>query len=615
MRNPFPFEGGKPAAVAGCALPMTEKEFVMTLLSISLSQLVPSKANPRKLFDVSTIEGLAASIRADGLLQNLVVAPANGKGKRYTIISGERRYRALKLLEERGELPDGFTIPVEVRSRLTKEESLRLSTVENLQRADLTPLEQTAALTKLVKDGERLDDVAAQTGLSATTIKRRLALNGLCKEAKQALEAKILSLAQAEALTLGTDEDQKRFVEEIGRGQFHSPDWIKSRLIGKRPCVSDAIFPLERYTGTLTTDLFADDAASFFDDAEQFLSLQKEAAEELAEHHRATAAWVDVTEDWHIRHWHYEEAPEGEPGGVLINVSPRGEVEIIEGLIKTKLDDDTAEAIAENPIAPPKRKASHSTSLRRMLACHKSMAVQEMLLSATRRAKELAAVRSFVELEQHTSIGMLAKEEDPQGAYRVLDAQAKHFAAKLGLVPEQGEDIWSVFPPDRPDDVAVYRSVKAFSDHELEAFQILVTALSFGQGNCDKFDTGESLFNVIARDLKVSMRNHWRPDRSFFEKRTRDQLVSVAKECGFGDGRSSLSSYKKSELVSGLAKFFAEAQSAADPTPAQRKALDWLPQVMLFPAVDPDAGDAAEDMDADPGEDGLADEHEFSEAA
>jgi len=77
----------------------------MTIQSVSLAQLSPSRDNPRKLFEVSDLEGLAASIRADGLLQNLVVAPA--KGRTFSIISGERRYRALKLLEERGQLPEG----------------------------------------------------------------------------------------------------------------------------------------------------------------------------------------------------------------------------------------------------------------------------------------------------------------------------------------------------------------------------------------------------------------------------------------------------------------------------------------------------------------------------
>jgi hypothetical protein len=60
-------------------------------------------------------------------------------------------------------------VAVEIRDDLSKDDTLRIATVENLQRQNLTPLEETAALTKLIHKGTTLDDVVAQTGLSATT--------------------------------------------------------------------------------------------------------------------------------------------------------------------------------------------------------------------------------------------------------------------------------------------------------------------------------------------------------------------------------------------------------------------------------------------------------------
>lgn len=83
----------------------------MTMQTVALSSLQPGRGNPRKAMDHNGIEGLAASIRNDGLLQNLVVKPVKGKGEHYRIVSGERRYRALKLLQERGELGCGFCRP------------------------------------------------------------------------------------------------------------------------------------------------------------------------------------------------------------------------------------------------------------------------------------------------------------------------------------------------------------------------------------------------------------------------------------------------------------------------------------------------------------------------
>ena len=80
----------------------------MSLQTISLSALQPGRGNPRKVIDRDSLEGLAASIRNDGLLQNLVVSPVKGKGEHYRIVSDERRYRALKLLQERGEVDEDF---------------------------------------------------------------------------------------------------------------------------------------------------------------------------------------------------------------------------------------------------------------------------------------------------------------------------------------------------------------------------------------------------------------------------------------------------------------------------------------------------------------------------
>ena len=90
------------------------------------------------------------------------------------------------------------------------------------------------------------------------------------------------SLSQAEALTLGTDEMQRTILEEIERGIAFSADDIKTTALDDRPTLAAAIFPLEQYTGTITTDLFAEDETSYFDNWEEFLRLQKAAVEQLA---------------------------------------------------------------------------------------------------------------------------------------------------------------------------------------------------------------------------------------------------------------------------------------------------------------------------------------------
>jgi ParB family chromosome partitioning protein len=333
--------------------------------------------------------------------------------------------------------------------------------------------------------------------------------------------------------------------------------------------------------------------------------LQKEAVAELVKHHEASAAWVDLTESYSIPDWQYRKAGKREKKGVLINLSPSGRVEIREGLARRKMDQATAREIADSPVVAAKPKAEYGRPLCEYIAYHKTVAVAELLLANPRKAQETMVARMLAGLRLHPAFAALAKAAEPQSAYRVLEPVAGQFADKLGFEGEEGCSIWTRFQPFRRNDAAFYDAVKALSDDDLTRLQTLLTVLSFGQENCDALDTGQSLFNRVALDLAIDMRKHWRPDEAFFAKRSQKQLVAIARECGFADGNGSFAVYKKSELVTGLARFFQTARAAAEPTEAQRKAREWLPGCMLFPAVDPGAAsdpsdDEADEEDADP---------------
>lgn len=568
----------------------------MTIETIPLSAIEPSKANPRTAFDASGIAGLAASIQTDGLLQNLVVAPMKGKGKqnRYRIISGERRYRALQLLIKQGHLQDGHAVPVEIRRGLSRDDTLRLATVENLQRENLPPLDEADALTRLVQDGEKLDTLVAQTGLSERTIKRRLALNNLCDSACRALESGAISLAQAEALTLGDEDAQTRILERLIEGYHDTAEDIKHHLLDAKCPVAIAIFPRERYSGTYTRDLFADEATTYFDDVEQFFTLQREAVAELAERHAEHADWIEVTEEYRLQSWRYREAEEGEErGGVVINLSPTGKVEVREGLARRDIDaraGNTGEAVA-----PAKKvKPAYSATLCRDLAHHKSMAVQSLLLADRRKAREVAAVLmlggsdtydSPIRLRHHDCVQAFSRAEAPPAGYLDAEQRAQAFAGTLHLDggPEDSA-AWSRLLTGRKDAPGLYEAVKALDDEELDALLVLLPVLCFGQGNGERLDTEDSLFNRVARDLGADMRQHWQPDEDFLKRRTRDQLLQIAAASGLATHNAPK---KKAELVKKLAGHFERARAAEAPTNVQQLARDWLPEAMHFPAVDP----------------------------
>src|SRR6185312_2369757 len=207
---------------------------------------------------------------------------------------------------------------------------------------------------------------------------------------------------------------------------------------------------------------------------------------------------------------------------------------------------------------------------------------------------EVAVVARLGKSRPHEAMAALAREAEPQSAYAVLEGQVRQFAAKLGFAVEDGEPVWVQFPPEDADDLALYEAVRGLSDHDLDQLDTLLSALVFGQEVCQRLDSGDSLFNRVARDLCVDMRYHWHPDRSFLERRTRDQLAAIAVDCGYAENTGRVATYKKAELVNSLLWHFDTARSAATPTEAQEKAREWLPDAMLFPAASPDTVAGAE---------------------
>ena len=114
----------------------------MTYTKLPITKIQISDANPRKAFDEDSILGLAQSIKTDGLLQNLIVGKAKGKKKLHPIICGERRFRAISHLVENGDFPKDYEVTVEIKDDLDADTALRIATMENIQRQDLTPLEE-----------------------------------------------------------------------------------------------------------------------------------------------------------------------------------------------------------------------------------------------------------------------------------------------------------------------------------------------------------------------------------------------------------------------------------------------------------------------------------------
>jgi ParB family chromosome partitioning protein len=166
-----------------------------TLVEIAVADIVPNPHQPRVHFDEETLAELASSIAQVGVLQPVLVRRV---GERYQLIAGERRWRAAR----RAGL---VTVPAVVRTT-DDVSAVEHALVENLHRADLTPLEEAAAFQQLIEDFELThDDVAQRVGKSRSAVTNTLRLLGLPPAVQHLLADGKLSAGHARAL-LGTPD-------------------------------------------------------------------------------------------------------------------------------------------------------------------------------------------------------------------------------------------------------------------------------------------------------------------------------------------------------------------------------------------------------------------------
>lgn len=170
---------------------------------VPIDEIRPNPEQPREVFAKAELDDLAASIKAHGILSPLVVRKEEG---RYVVIAGERRLRAAALA--------GLTqVPVLVREAADRSTQLELALVENLQRADLDPIEAARGFQRLVDEyGYTQDQVAGAVGKDRSTVANAVRLLKLPEFVLGALREGRVSAGHARAMLPLTDENELRRV-------------------------------------------------------------------------------------------------------------------------------------------------------------------------------------------------------------------------------------------------------------------------------------------------------------------------------------------------------------------------------------------------------------------
>ncbi len=161
--------------------------------ALPVSQLQAGKYQPRTRMDEGALNELAASIRAQGLMQPILVRPIGGDSGKYEIIAGERRYRAAQIA--------GMTeVPVLVKE-VDDQSAAAMALIENIQREDLNPLEEAQGIYRLITDFDFTHEQAAgAVGRSRSAVSNLLRLLNLAKPVQTMLMAGDIDMGHARAL-------------------------------------------------------------------------------------------------------------------------------------------------------------------------------------------------------------------------------------------------------------------------------------------------------------------------------------------------------------------------------------------------------------------------------
>lgn len=511
---------------------------------IPLDNLTVATINARTHGATEGLDSLAASIKAQGVLQPLLVRPlAEDEGARFEIVAGQRRYLACRLINEDGPVDP---LPCRVLEATDDAAALEISLTENVERLPMEPFDQHEAFARLVKLGQGAGDIAARFGVTERLVKQRLALANLTDAIKREARKGEIKIADAQRLALATPKQQKAWMKLYRDKAQYAPQGsqLKAWLCGGAAIATGvALFPLADYTGRIVADLFGEQ--SFFDDATQFWTLQNRAIAERRDRLLAEGwAGVEVLEIGdYFRSWEYQRTGKKEGGRVLIVPQRDGEVAIHEGYLPLKEARRLARLTAgeagadpdEGEAAKPARSET-TQALQNYLALHKAAAVRSALAQNPLVALRLA-VACLIGGADNGSVR--ADRTHPMNA--TIEASVATGAALAAFAEERrtvAGGLTGAADGPEPTDAALSgrgygetQTAETFARLlELSDTQVLKVLAVIA---AEALVVGSGLAERLGELLQIDMRQCWQPDEAFLELLTdKAALAGIAAEVG-----------------------------------------------------------------------------------
>lgn len=618
----------------------------MTIQYIPLSNLVPSPRNVRKV--KADVTGLALSLAAEGLIQNLVVAERED-GK-FEVIAGERRRRAMVQLVKAGTWERDVEIPCVVRDT---EAATTVSYAENAQRVAMHPADAIRAFGTMQAEGHGEEAIAHRYGYDPREVRKMLALANVSPKVINALASDKIDLACAQAFTLTDDHKRQERVLKRARTAHE----VRSLLTETKVTTGNRLFRFvgsdayEAAGGTLTRDLFAKDGEGYANDPDLVQRLADEKLDAMSAEAEADG-WGEVIAaeqtPYESYNWHrlqpdqktqrLTEAQEAQLSDLQTKREARLAALAESGAVDEDFDPEWDDELVEidaaieglGDIERSYSPDAKSGALLLIVIDHQGMATSTAYTRKSQRTvardasgtplpRPLYDARMTEELSRMRTAALQAEVARNQRlAFAVLlDALlpilTSHFASPHAIQLRAGTGIQepvqhfdyntrSMASPfdgvadlmaSVPDDADERFNWVLALDDESMARMLAACSGALIDARQGKYAERERLQSVdrIARAANLDMRDHWEAGIEFFTAISKKALLAALTQACGEEAADNCAKLGKQDL----------ALACAERVPGR----GWLPPALLTPEIVP--GQTVEESDGDSADENIAD--------
>ena len=482
------------------------------LIHIHIDDLDASKSNVRSKHSKEAVKKMAASIKANGIINAPTVKKKDGVG--YEIIAGKLRVAG-------AELAGYKNVYCSVVDNMTDAQLVELSLSENVQREDMDDLECFVAFDRLARSGKSVAEIAASFSMKEIEVRRSLAIGALPKQIiKLAHDDKIYSGA-LKAFTTATKEKLVEYLKIPARNRPRSgweiQNWLEKK--SRRISVAHALFDEADYKGGIIDDLFAlGGEARCFADADAFWKLQNKVIEAHVERLKK-AGWpvVRLTE-W--RQYDYRKVAKSKGGKAYVAVLNSGQV-----IIKTGLLPHSSKASGTTQ-SPGQAHPELTAPMQVYCRAHRHLAIQDELACNNDVALALA-----VTLIITGARGWRIEPEDFKTVQNKKHAASIRESMHRRFCVEQYEIVYKELGLKAGKWVDPSEILRTAAEFDRESLLQILSALVSERLKVGYRNEGGKFDNTLAELLELEAVDEWKPDASFWSGiRSHAVMMGMLKE-------------------------------------------------------------------------------------